>query len=322
MALEGTLSYLDVAHLLQVVGASQKSGVLEITCEERRARLMFERGDLTCAESSSCHDGIGTLLVNAGLLSAEDLERALAQQRSEAPGSRRLGAILCEEFGIEADDIERLLRRQFERVALDVFTWPSGRFVFEFREPGVSCDRFQLDAVEFILAVGIQAGFLADRGLELEGTARGKPQLFFVDRDEALLGRYREHWQRKGYAVVACARPAEAAEALAAAAGEPRRVLLVGWGVGHDGAVGPEALRSLLARYPDVTAVALAGGASAAERLEARAAGAQLVVRRPASHELEGTGGSVAFEVFMVSLERALALALGAGDSDGAGDPG
>ena len=52
MALEGTLNYLDIEHLLTVLGSSEKSGVLEIWSGEREARLYLQRGRLLRAESA------------------------------------------------------------------------------------------------------------------------------------------------------------------------------------------------------------------------------------------------------------------------------
>ncbi|MBI5015230.1 MAG: DUF4388 domain-containing protein [Deltaproteobacteria bacterium] len=303
MPLEGTLNYLDVAHLLQVVGASQKSGVLEISWEGRWARLVFERGDLLCAEASACHDGIGTLLVKAGLLSGDQLEAALARQRDEGPGPRRLGAILCDEFGIEPEDIERLLREQFERVALDVFSWPGGRFVFRFREPGSAGDRFRLDAVEFILAVGIRAGLLVEKALERDRSATLRPRLIFLDRDEALLGRYREHWQRKGYAVTCCAAPSEVVAALDLVDEPLTRVVVAGWD--RDASGGVQDLLGLQSRYSDVAIVEVGGGASGGS------VGGGAIVCKPSPEELGGPHGDMCFAVFMVSLERALTQVLG-----------
>jgi CheY-like chemotaxis protein len=319
MPLEGTLNYLDVAHLVQVVGASQKSGVLEISWEDRSARLLFERGDLTCAESNVCHDGIGTLLVNAELLAAADLDLALVKQRGEGSAARRLGAILCDDFGVEPEDIERLLRQQFERVALDVFSWPGGKFVFRFREARSEGDRFHLDAIEFILAVGIRAGLLVEKAFELGPSPSRRPLLFFVDEDEALLERYREHWRRKGYAVTCCAGVPEVLSALATRDEGRPRVVIVSWGDNGCAASGPAALRALRERHPEVTAVVLAGGTQPALRLEARAAGAKVFVHVPAAVALAGPQGEVRFEVSMVSLERALALALATSSQEDGG---
>lgn len=174
MSLEGTLNYLELAHLFQVIGHSKKSGVLQISWEERHAKMLFELGRLTNAESNRFSQGLGTLLVRAGLLTQENLDRALALQANEG-GTRRLGGILCDEFGLKPEDLEGQLRRQFEQLALDVFSWPGGRFVFDAHDPKGARDRFHVDPIDFILSVGIEAGFLADQGLRQAGVSTGTP---------------------------------------------------------------------------------------------------------------------------------------------------
>lgn len=169
MALEGTLSYMDIEHLLKVVESSRKSGVLEISWQDREARLFLQEGRLVRAESNRNHDGIGTLLVRSGILREEQLEQALALQREEG-GRRRLGAILCDEFGVSAADTQRLLCHQFEAIVYDVFSWPGGSFVFHIQEAEQVLDRFHLAPVEFLLQVGIQAGLLAQEGAQRERT--------------------------------------------------------------------------------------------------------------------------------------------------------
>ena len=176
MALEGTLNYLEIADLLRVIGRSQKSGVMEIVCGDRQARLYFERGALVCAQSNRFHDGVGTLLLRAGLLSEAALENALNIQKTDG-GGRRLGAILVDEFGLRPEDIEEVLRHQFERIAFDVFSWPGGTFVFRFTKPSDVTERFRLDPADFILGVGIQGGLLAQ-----EGVSREKQNLSPQDR--------------------------------------------------------------------------------------------------------------------------------------------
>lgn len=167
MPLEGTLRYPDIANLVKVVESSKKSGVLEIRWEEREARLFLQRGRLVRAESNRISEGIGTLLVKAGVLDPEALEQALEIQRAEG-AERRLGAILCDEFSVQSADIERLLRGQFERIVHDVFSWPGGELRFHFQDPEAVLDRFNLDAMDFILQVGIRAGVLAEEELEKE----------------------------------------------------------------------------------------------------------------------------------------------------------
>lgn len=175
MALEGTLNYLEIAHLLQVIGRSRKSGVMEIVYEERQAHLFFDRGDLVCARSNRFLEGIGTLLVRAGLLCDTDLEKALGIQRVHGDG-RRLGGIVADEFGIRPEDIEKVLRHQFERIAFDVFSWPGGSFVFQFTEPSDILERFRLDPADFILGVGIQGGLLAQEGVTRQRMGFAQPE--------------------------------------------------------------------------------------------------------------------------------------------------
>jgi len=98
MALEGTLNYLEIADLLKVIGLSRKSGVLEISWEDRHARLFLDRGALVCAQSDRFHEGIGTLLVRAALLSEDALEKALMLQKAQG-GVRRLGRFCATNSG-------------------------------------------------------------------------------------------------------------------------------------------------------------------------------------------------------------------------------
>ena len=208
MALEGTLNYLDISHLLHVVGTSKKSGVLEISWQERQARLFFENGGLVRAESNRSHEGIGTLLVNAGVLAPEALEAALATQRDD-PGRRRLGAILCDELELAPEALQQMLRRQFQDIVFDVFSWPSGNFVFNFSSPEEIEERFTIDAVAFILDVGVQAGLLAEEGMDRAGADPDRVPVVLLTGDDALSGTVVEFWRRKGHQVVACERVEE-----------------------------------------------------------------------------------------------------------------
>lgn len=317
MALEGTLSYLDVAHLLQVVGASLKSGVLDISWEDQWARLYFERGDLVRAESSRFHEWIGTLLRKARLVLEEDLERALALQMEER-GKRRLGAILCDVFGVRPQDIERLLRKQFEQIVFDVFSWPGGRFVFSFHEPAAVAERFRLDAVDFILRVGIQAGLLAEEGVEREKADPDRPPLIFLEDDEVLAARYRQYWRRRGYRVT-CFTRVEEVLATIGAWEDLRAPVVVASLVcprSRDEGVlgGLEVIEAATSLAPPFPAVMLASTSDPKLRSAALTAGARAFVRKPKPEELQGIQAELQFDVFMLALARALEMALaGAG---------
>ena len=92
MALEGTLSYFDITHLFQVVGGARKSGVLEISWEERRAKVLFERGRLVVG-------------IEAGFLAEEGIEREKAARGAPANG---LETFLAALEGLAAATAEQL----------------------------------------------------------------------------------------------------------------------------------------------------------------------------------------------------------------------
>jgi CheY-like chemotaxis protein len=310
MSLEGTLSYLDIAHLLQVVGRGQKSGVLTISWEGSEAKLFFEEGRLVRAESNKVHENLGTLLVQVELLGSEELEEALSIQRSDG-GARRFGAILCDEFGVRHEEIVRLLRRQFEGIVFDVFSWPTGRFVFHFEHPNDPPDRFHLDAVDFILEVGIQAGLLAEEGLDRETADPERPHLIFLEDDPDLLARYRDHWRRKAHRVTCFSRAEDVLSYLASSDPEaPPPVLIVSLFCPRCGGAGLlgglEVLEALRTQYPAVGAIVVGETDDAKARDAVLAAGARVFVRKPRGAELRGIQGGVHFDVFMLSLERAI----------------
>ena len=323
MALEGTLSYLDIAYLLQVIGTSKKSGVLEITCEERQARLFFQRGQLLRAESNRLHGSIGTLLVDAGLLTAEERDQALASQRAEG-GVRRLGALLCDDYGVRPEDIERILRYQYEKIVYDVFSWPGGTFVFQFQEPDAAMDRFHLNPVQFILHVGIQAGFLAREGVEREKSGSDKVYLLLLLQDREMRERCRLHWQRKGHRVVCCDGEDEVLERIEGAASDAGQPVVVtdlvrpaSNGKGLLG--GLELLNRIQSSRIQTPVVVVGDSVDPKARVAARSRGASAYVRRPVAADIGGPHGDVHLNVFFMTLEKAVEMAV-VGVEAGTGD--
>ncbi len=307
MALEGTLNYLDISHLLQVVGAARKSGVLEIWWEDREARLLFRDGRLIRAESSRVQLAIGTLLVQSQLVTEEVLSAALARQGAEA-GRRRLGVVLCEEFGVAPAAIEGLLRHQFERVVYELFSWPGGHFAFQFGDPGEGLDRFHLNPAEFILEVGVQAGLLAQEGVERAQSDPTRVPFVLYLEDRELANLCRDHWRRRGHRVTAC----EGAQEVLGCLGE--------WGPGEAlpvlvvdlPAAGPDGcglLEDALAVLPGLLAVVVGEGSDAQARTAVRARGAEAYARKPGAADLAGPQRGIHLDVFLLRLDKAVAMA-------------
>jgi len=292
MALEGTLSYMDISHLLRVVGSTKKSGILEISWQQRQARLHFQQGRLLRAESNRIRDGIGTLLMRAGILETAQLEQALATQEQEE-NTRRLGAILSDDFGVQPEEIHRLLLKQSLQIVYDVFSWPGGRFRFEFRDPGRPLDRFHHDAIQFIEEVGVQAGYLAREGAAQEEGQAGRSPILLLIPNLDLAERCRAFWRQRGHRVTLCERVEEALDLLATGAGNGLKSVVIL----EDEGSSVQALRACAPAVPLV-------------RLSA-SNGAMGSVHRPSPGELAAPSGEETLQTFFSSLEMAVTEAVG-----------
>ncbi|RMG95632.1 MAG: DUF4388 domain-containing protein [Candidatus Dadabacteria bacterium] len=312
MPLEGTLSYRDLAHLLQVVGSSKKSGVLEIRHEDRVARLVFREGRLIRAESNQRHPELGELLVRAGALSPPDLQRALTLQRATGE-DRRLGTLLCEEFGVAPETIQEVLARQFREIVFDVLRWPGGAFRFEFGAPDEVMDRFSLNPSAFILEVGLQAGFLAEEGLADDDDELGLPKVVVDLPTETLRDACADLFRRKGREVVLVPNP----ERLGAVLGDWPVRAPSPWIVTGLPAEPSEAdwarLEAIRAVQPAAALVAVGESREPAVRSRARAAGADAYVPAPRPAELAGPHAEAHLDVFLLQLQRAMEQASAGG---------
>jgi hypothetical protein len=163
MALEGNLSYTELADLLKIVNLSSKTGTLYIAGSNSKARLYFETGKLLRAESSRFSTRVGDILVDQGVMTRERVDVALDIQSKEN-GARKLGAIICDDLNVEVKDIEAALRTQFKSVVVDLLTWPEGQIYFDVSAESNIKERFVIDAAGFILDIGIEAGYLAEMG--------------------------------------------------------------------------------------------------------------------------------------------------------------
>jgi len=311
MALEGTLNYLDISYLLKVVGTSKKSGVLRIWHHELEAFLFFREGRLLKAESNRFYESLGGLLVEANLLSEENLTLALEIQKNES-GKRRIGTILCDDFGIDSASIEKILRRQFERIVFDVFSWEEGSFTFHFQELEESLDRFHLDPVDFILNVGIQAGILAEEAMEKELHHANKwCELVFLMHDPVASDRCRAFYMRKDREIKQFNSASEVLAYLkGGSAEEPPPIVVADMfysrsgGEEHPG--GLELLDEIHSINKAVPVILLGDGNDQKARIAAMKRGAFHYVRKPFLELADEHEEDAAIEVFFMRLENAV----------------
>lgn len=120
MTLRGSVETIGLVDLLQVIQGNGHAGTLKVVTGDLTSKLYFWKGQLylpTAGAGGALK--IGALLVRARKLTGRDLLRALALQAAEG-GGERLGEILVREGLVKKDDLDALIRRQFEEEIYDL----------------------------------------------------------------------------------------------------------------------------------------------------------------------------------------------------------
>jgi hypothetical protein len=128
MEFSGRLAAFPPSDILQWVFNDRRTGALVVRRSDRTKRIYFRRGDVVACFSDDPAEYYGQLLLIRGLISQDELMRALktCQQRG-----LRLGVVLHELGLLSAEVIQRTLREQIEDSVCDVFLWKGGFFYFE-----------------------------------------------------------------------------------------------------------------------------------------------------------------------------------------------
>ncbi len=129
MALEGSLRDFGFADILQLIFFQRKTGVLTIEGRLDKVRLLFIEGNITGAESKRRIEAnrLGKVLVKKGLLSEEDLEEILREQKST---NAKLGNILIRKGFVQKDEIEEIIVGQIKETIVQIFNRKEGTYDF------------------------------------------------------------------------------------------------------------------------------------------------------------------------------------------------
>jgi hypothetical protein len=137
--------------ILQWLGGNRKSGTLEVEHDRAVRRIYFRDGRIRCCGCDYAPTLLGQYLLSRGRITEAELSAALAQQEGS---SRNLGAILIEAGRLTVDELERFLAAKVEESIYGIFDWEDGTFRFE---PGGDppADTIETDlSVEHVLLQG------------------------------------------------------------------------------------------------------------------------------------------------------------------------
>jgi len=139
MALEGTLRDFSLADIFQLIGLQRKTGVLTLRGKDDSVTVTFLDGKVVGADSEShrVETRLGHVLMKSGMLTQEQLSRALEIQKETL---QRLGFILTHYQIISADSLKQALQLQIMQIVYRLFRWKDGDYHFS-QETTIEYDR-------------------------------------------------------------------------------------------------------------------------------------------------------------------------------------
>lgn len=138
MAIEGPLKELGIHDVFQLLDLSRKTGILRVSSQLRQnaGTVVFDQGAVVAAEIKSNPHPLGGVLLQAGKVREEDLQRARDMQKGG--DKRRLGEVLIEIGAVSQRELQRQVRAQVEAVVFELMSWSEGYFSFEEGAPDAS----------------------------------------------------------------------------------------------------------------------------------------------------------------------------------------
>jgi CheY-like chemotaxis protein len=132
--IQGRLREVPLEDILTLISGGRKSGVLTVTLDEREARVHFEEGRVLYAR---IEDGanLGEYLVRLELMTPEEVQALIARQSKENPHTP-LGMMAVRQGIITEDDLKRALEAQVLDATTEILIWsdiPRSRFHFKER---------------------------------------------------------------------------------------------------------------------------------------------------------------------------------------------
>lgn len=190
MSLAGTIEELPLPDILSILFMAEKTGRLRLSATDSEGIIVLRKGRIIYASSNSAREAFGSILVCQHLVDETTLRTALLRQHRSRE-ERRLGTILIEMGALTTEDVEAVLTLQVERVLLELFSWREGFFKFE---PMEISDRgeVEVDGREFLVEPGLNTHKVAlelSRRLDEQREVTSQPAPHASSRRSTAAGR-------------------------------------------------------------------------------------------------------------------------------------
>jgi hypothetical protein len=127
MSLRGDLKTMGLPDVLQWIATGRKTGTLHVERGSIQKRIIVREGNIYSSWSNDPRESLGQFLIRLGLVTEEQLFKALLGQEEQ---NQLLGSLLLANETITEYDLKRALKAKAEETLYDLFLWPSGEFAF------------------------------------------------------------------------------------------------------------------------------------------------------------------------------------------------
>jgi len=130
MALEGSLRDFDLFSLFNMIKTQGKSGTLVLSRGQEFVKVFFDQGDIVGCDSNQVRmeDRVGAMLVRLGRLSGDELLGMIQKQRQTL---KRMGTLLLESGKVSSQDLQDALFNQAMSIIYRTFRWIEGDYRFD-----------------------------------------------------------------------------------------------------------------------------------------------------------------------------------------------
>lgn len=154
-----TAAPLELAAALLELANARETGVLEVQHDALRTRIFLRGGAAVSAEGGSLRETLGRMLLRHGALSEADYTRVIERMTEQviANEHQRMGEVLVELGLLTGEDVHRALREQVLEKLGACFAWPRSSFSFsELDQLPEGLEPFSLPPMEALVWQGLR----------------------------------------------------------------------------------------------------------------------------------------------------------------------
>ncbi len=164
MRLQGNLEDVTIIDVLQILGLTGKSGLLCIDRPGHQAEIGFVDGRIATASLKPHRTFMTSILLERGELDFDSLHHALQLQKQPEGAGKPIGSLLLDAGSVTREQLQRALHLFIQRVINSIAAWTTGEFSFTLCAPPVGDD---LSLVPSDLALDLE---ISPQELLLEAT--------------------------------------------------------------------------------------------------------------------------------------------------------